>query len=122
LIVDARQLSESLEWTSGGGSRLTGVAGDWLLSSGDDSWTVLDDVFRQTYEKLSNGRWRKSDVVRAVQVDHALTISTPEGRAAAGPGDWVIFSEIAGAWPVTDADFQKRYEKVGHAPDDAPTQ
>lgn len=118
LVVEARQLSESLDWTSGGGSRLRGSAGDWVLTSGGDSWTILDEMFRRTYEQLGDGRWRKSDIVRAVQVDDELTIRTPEGEASARPGDWVVFSEIAGAWPVTDRDFTRRYEPVGHEPRD----
>src|ERR1700743_1647252 len=77
LIVEARQLSENLQWTSGTGSKLKGSSGDWVLSSGDDSWTILDKMFRRTYEQLSDSKWRKRDIVRAVQLDHALAISTP---------------------------------------------
>lgn len=110
--VRARRLEEELAWHSGGGSPLRGEVGDWVLEADGSQWTVEDAIFTSTYAHVADDRWQKVGLVRAVCVTEATAVETPEGIAHAAPGDWLLASDEAGAWPVDEATFASRYTRV----------
>jgi len=110
--VAAERLDDDRTWTSGGGDRLRGAAGDWLLSDGDGEWTVADDIFRATYEQQADGRWIKTATILAVQVDEPTDVDTLEGPATARAGDWIAENPSGERWPITAEYFAANYAEA----------
>ena len=109
VIVKARQLTTPHEWTSRSGSVLRGQPGDWVLFDGDDEWTITDEAFTASYHQRPDGDWEKRSTIRAVQLDGAVEVDTPEGASRAEAGDWLATSLGAGAWPIAANAFTRRY-------------
>lgn len=109
LRVSARQLTTSTEWTSDNGSRLTALAGDWLLETYGSTWTVNADVFERTYEKQADGTYLKIVAVTARKLTTEVDIVTLEGIAHALPGDWLVCNPAGDVWPVNAEEFSRRY-------------
>lgn len=49
--VSARQLGETLEWTTETGDTMRGGVGDWVI---DEAWTITDDEFRKSYAHVDD--------------------------------------------------------------------
>jgi len=112
VVVRAVHVAEESEWTTSHGDVLTAKAGDWWVIDGDDRWSVSDDVFAATYASAGGGRYRKSATVTAVPVAEAFAVRTLEGLAGGEPGDWLVRNPTGECWPVPNAVFTKRYERV----------
>lgn len=107
--VHAVRLTDEHRWTTAAGDELVGAAGDWLLSEGDDTWTVAADVFAATYEPVADGIYRKVALVQAAQLAEDVEVITLEGIATAGPGDWLARNPGGDVWPIPAEVFADRY-------------
>lgn len=110
-VVKAQQLSTPRIWKTSNGSELVGRPGDWLVESGEDSWTVQKDVFLATYAEQSPGVYRKTAPVHATRLRDDAIVQTLEGDALAKAGDWLVANSSGDCWPVTHADFTARYRR-----------
>lgn len=108
--VSAVKLSEARTWTTDSGNEATAKAGDWLLTSNGDSWTVNGKVFEATYSELEDGRYKKTAAVIARRVVFPVKIETLEGLALGKPGDVALAGVLGDCWIQTEDSFQQRYE------------
>lgn len=111
-IVRATRVQQDTTWTASGGNTLSANTGDWWVVDGNDKWSVTDDVFVRTYERLAAGRYRKSATVSAARIDAPFAVQTLEGLACGRPGDWLVQNPTGECWPVPHAIFSRRYERA----------
>lgn len=109
VVVTAVRVTEDAQWTTARGDRLVAHAGDWWVSDGDDTWSVLDEVFAATYEPVDGEHFRKTATISAVRVDHPFAVRTLEGIATGESGDWLARNPSGECWPISADVFQKRY-------------
>jgi hypothetical protein len=111
-LVRASQLSEPLAWTTYAGEQMHGFAGDWrVVDEAGNVRTVTDPDFQASHEPLGGGRWRRVGRYRAWRVSESVVVRTKEGRATAGPGDWVVEAPTGERWPVRDGQFRWSYRE-----------
>jgi hypothetical protein len=111
--VTAEQRSSAWTWTARSGQTMRAAAGDWALQdAGGDNWSVRDDIFRESYQQVGEGRWRRTGVVHARPARVGETIGTLEGPVTAAPGDWVVRGTDGELWPVSSDRFAQRYERI----------
>jgi hypothetical protein len=112
--VTAEQRDAAWTWTAHSGQTMQAKSGDWALQdSAGDSWSVADDVFRDSYEQVDETKklWRRTGVVLARPARIGETVETLEGPVRAGPGDWVVRGTRHELWPVPADVFAQRYER-----------
>lgn len=87
-------------------------AGDWLVESGDDVYTVDADVFARTYERVSLGTYVKVAPVWAEKTQEPGVIATKEGSTAYAAGDYLVSNDERGtdSWAIPAAKFADLYE------------
>jgi hypothetical protein len=100
-------------WTNEDGNPMQGRAGDWRVTNDEGrSWSVVPDIFEQTYQHLEADRYRRiGDVVARPAVDGEL-ISSLEGRQTAQAGDWVIKGVSGEQWITSAEHFAANYERT----------
>jgi hypothetical protein len=110
--VIAERRPEPWTWTTRSGQPMQANAGDWAVrdAGGGDSWSVRDDIFRDSYEHTDGNRWRSRGIVQARRAHDGETLATLEGPARATSGDWVVRGEQGEQWPVPDDEFRQRYQ------------
>jgi hypothetical protein len=109
--VRAERLTTRRTWTRTSGDEMSGAPGDWhVLDDSGDERTVRDAEFLATHEPLGGDRWRRTGTIRAWRVSEPVVLRTPEGRAVAQPGDWIVEGPGGARWPVTDEQFARGYE------------
>jgi hypothetical protein len=96
------------------GARQHCKAGDWIVQSDDDTYTVDAEVFARTYEQVAGAEYRKSGTVWAEQQERAGTIKSLEGSTAYAAGDYVVFNDRArtDGYAIERAKFERLYEPV----------
>ena len=116
--VIAEQVFEPWRWTTESGEVLSAEAGDWRLRAepGGASWSVRDDIFRSTHRHLAGNRWRRTGSVSARPAAAGEMIDTLEGPVTAAAGDWVIRGDAGECWPVSAAEFSRRYAPIEPPP------
>ena len=89
-------------------------AGDWLVDSDGDVYTVDRDVFARTYRERQPGRFEKTTSVWAEEAQKAGSIRTHEGRTDYKPGDFLVFNDAQGedGWAMTGQRFRALYVLV----------
>jgi RyR domain len=110
-VVTAEQRQQPWTWTSDSGDKMEARRGDWMVE--DDAarrWSVRDDIFRETHERVHGQRWRRTGFVLARPATHGERIDTLEGATTAGAGGWVVKGEQGEQWPVSAEEFARRYE------------
>jgi hypothetical protein len=113
-VVSASRLAARLRWTLPSGELLLGEAGDWRVTdSAGNLRTITDSEFQSSHAKLDDGRWQRVGTFQAWQVPEAVVIRTKEGRATAGPGDWVVEGPGGERWPVSARQFGESYRRSG---------
>jgi hypothetical protein len=89
------------------------AAGDWEVTDGErPSWSVRDDIFRSTYERISKNRWRKIGFVQARPARDGETVQTLEGPVVAPTGGWVVKGTHEDEWIVPADVFARHYAPV----------
>ncbi|WP_264000779.1 RyR domain-containing protein [Mycobacterium intermedium] len=117
--VTAEQRSEPWTWQSDSGHTMQADAGDWAVQADGKTWSVRDDIFRETYEPADEpGRWRRKGRVQARPAYPGETVETLEGPTTAADGDWIVRGVDGEQWPVPGAEFTCRYAAF-HPPADA---
>ncbi|MGU7776348.1 PGDYG domain-containing protein [Burkholderia sp. MR1-5-21] len=93
-----------------GDALATGIVGE--------QWPISRDRFDQTYERVSDGIYRKRPVVvHALRLQSAMRVPVGgEGDVLEGrPGDWLL-QYGDGEYGVVDAEvFERMYERVGES-------
>ncbi|OBG30239.1 RyR domain-containing protein [Mycobacterium sp. 852002-51057_SCH5723018] len=110
--VTAEQRSAPWTWQSDSGHTMRADAGDWAVQEDGKTWSVRDDIFRDTYEPDGDGRWRRKGTVQARPAQPGETVDTLEGPTTAADGDWVVRGSGGEQWPVPGDEFVRRYAEV----------
>ena len=87
-------------------------AGDWLVDSDGDCYTVDRDSFARTYALVSPGVYRKRAAVWAEVATRDGSVATREGRTAYRAGDYLVSNSAGGSddYAVAKAAFETSYE------------
>ncbi len=110
--VNAQQRSTPWTWTSQSGNTMQANAGDWEVQADGETWSVRDDIFQATYERVDGNQWRRRGSVLARPARPGETIETLEGPATAADGDWVVRGAHGEEWPVPAQEFAQRYAEL----------
>ena len=89
-------------------------AGDWLVNSDDDCYTVAGDTFAKTYKKQSPGRFLKHAHVHAERASSNGQVKTQEGLTDYKVGDYIVVNtaDPTDTYAVTADKFHQLYEQV----------
>ena len=89
-------------------------AGDWIVHTGADTYTVDAGVFARTYRAVSRGVYEKVSSVWAARAEDAGAIQTKEGSTAYEAGDMLVFNDRAGrdGYAMSKDRFDALYEPV----------
>lgn len=92
-------------------------AGDWLVDSDGDVYTVQEHTFARTYRKTGPGTYVKTTPVWAVQASTAGSVRTKEGATRYEAGDYLVSNTDDGtdAYAIGAAKFESLYEPAGDA-------
>jgi RyR domain len=110
--VTAEQQSAAWTWTSRSGETMQAGAGDWEVRADGETWSVRDNIFKDSYENVSGNQWRRLGTVSARPARAGETIQTLEGPTTASDGDWVVRGTNGEEWPVPADEFAQRYAEV----------
>jgi len=110
-VVTAQQQHHPWTWTTESGDVMHAAAGDWLVhDSAGNRWSVRDEIFRDSYEHIDNGHWRRTGLVFARPARDGETVDTLEGPVTVAEGAWIVKGERGEQWPVPPAQFARRYQ------------
>jgi len=89
-------------------------AGDWLVNSGDDCYTIAEDSFSRTYSRVSEGQYRKTATVIARVAQCAGKVQTREGETHYKKGDYIVDNDGNGSdvYAISADVFHRLYEPV----------
>ncbi len=89
-------------------------AGDWLVNSDDDCYTVTNLSFQKTYTRVSPGRYLKHATVKAKQALTAGSVKTQEGQTSYQAGDYIVKNteDESDSYAVAKDPFNRLYELV----------
>jgi hypothetical protein len=96
------------------GGLQTCKAGDWIVSNGNDVYTVEEETFRRTYRKIAAGSYVKTTPVWAEVAKEAGRLRTKEGETHYLAGDYLVFNEEDGgdAYAMAAEKFEAMYERA----------
>jgi hypothetical protein len=96
---------------SASGQTMNADGGDWeVRGTGNETWSVRDDIFRSTHEQLDGTHWRRTGIVEARKAHAGEVIDTLEGPLTAQSGDWIVRGSAGEQWPVRPEIFRQQYE------------
>jgi len=89
-------------------------SGDWLVENQGDVYTVDEEEFARTYEKVSKGIYKKTSIIWANQAQSIGHIKTIEGKTHYKNGDFLIANEKNGEYlyAISNKKFHQLYETV----------
>ena len=89
-------------------------AGDWVVDSAGDVYTIDAAVFSRTYRKVGQGVYEKVANVWAEAATEGGAIQTKEGTTAYDPGDMLVFNDPDGedGYAMSVERFASLYEAV----------
>ena len=87
-------------------------AGDWIVNSGGDVYTVDAESFARTYRKSGDGAYLKIAPVWAEVAGQAGSLPTKEGLTHYRAGDYLVSNEPDGgdAYATPASRFAEMYE------------
>jgi hypothetical protein len=87
-------------------------AGDWLVDSAGDVYTVDAESFARTYSAVGKGTYVKSTPVWAERADSDGSITTKEGHTHYEAGDWLVSNSEIGEdyYAISAEKFEAFYE------------
>lgn len=88
--------------------------GDWLVNNDGDVYTVDQQTFSETYEKVGPGLYAKTGTVWAVAAEEPGVVVTKEGLTEYEAGDYLVSNHEAGqdSYAISRAKFLSAYEPV----------
>ena len=108
--VVAVQRTEEWTWYTSKGDRMRGRAGDWEVVDARGSRAVSAASFPETHRHLDGDRYLRVGVVEARRAVPGEVAVSPEGSAAAAPGQWLLRNPVTDEeWLVPDAHFRASY-------------
>ena len=89
--------------------------GDWLVDNKGDVYTIDEQSFAETYEKISTGLFYKSKSVWAEVAETSGVIQTKEGSTAYQAGDYLVYNAESGedGYAISRDRFEGMYDRVG---------
>jgi hypothetical protein len=89
-------------------------AGDWIVDSDGDVYTVAADVFEHTYRQTGLGTYIKTTPVWAERTERAGDVETKEGVTHYEPGDYLVSNDREGSdqYAMSAAIFERSYTLV----------
>ncbi|MDT5059294.1 MAG: hypothetical protein QOF66_7660 [Mycobacterium sp.] len=110
-VVSAEQRWQPWTWTSDSGDEMLAGPGDWMVQDdGGSPWSVRDEIFRASYQRVDECSWRRTGFVSARPARQGEVVDTLEGTAVAGPGAWIVRGVRGEQWPVPAEEFRRRYQ------------
>lgn len=94
------------------GDQQLATRGDWLVDNEGDTYTVEQDSFSRTYERVRPGLYRKTTPVWAEPMTQAGAIETKEGLSNYAAGDYLVSNQEDGgdAYCIAADKFNRMYE------------
>ena len=88
--------------------------GDWLVDNNGDKYTVSQETFAKTYERISPGVYAKSTPIWAEVAEKAGKIKTIEGETAYEAGDYLVYNNQDGtdAYAISAEKFHATYHRA----------
>ena len=113
-LVTAVQLdldTEGFSYNKWGGQQVC-KRGDWLVDNEGDIYTVSQESFAQTYQRVSPGLYAKSAPVWAEVADKPGKVKTNEGETAYQAGDYLVSNNQDGsdAYAISAEKFRQLYD------------
>lgn len=86
--------------------------GDWLVDNDGDIYTVDNEVFTRTYDKVNPGMYVKATPIWAEVADKEGSAITKEGESQYKEGDYLVSNNEDGsdAYCISRAKFESMYE------------
>lgn len=96
------------------GGKQTCRAGDWIVDNDGEVYTISDDSFEETYERIGPGLYIKTTTIWATAATEAGSIKTKEGVTNYATGDYIVYNDAAlsDGYAVTKATFEAMYKPV----------
>lgn len=113
--VQAKHLTEQVQWKSTNGDSMTGEAGDWLVTGPDGSqWTVKPDIFAKTYGETApgSGIYEKTALARAMKLKVDYSVKSLEGTSSGKVGDYLVRGPNMEYYIVSAPKFEGMYTEV----------
>lgn len=87
-------------------------AGDWIVDSGGDIYTIDEEVFATTYRPIGIGTYVKTAPIWAERASEAGSVVTKEGRTHYKKGDYLVSNNKDGtdAYAIGAEKFESVYE------------
>ena len=103
--------TEGFTYNKWGGKQVC-KRGDWLVDNNGDKYTVSQDTFAKTYERVSPGVYAKSAPVWAQVAEKAGKVKTQEGETAYKAGDYLVSNKEDGtdAYAMSAEKFKSMYD------------
>lgn len=94
------------------GAQQTCKAGDWLVDNEGDIYTVDQQVFADTYQRIASATYIKVTPVWAIRAKQAGSVTTKEGRSHYQAGDYIVSNHENGddAWCIQADKFAAMYQ------------
>jgi len=103
--------TEGFTYNKWGGKQVC-KRGDWLVDNEGDKYTVSQETFAKTYERVSPGVYVKSTPVWAEVAEKAGKVKTKEGETAYAAGDYLVSNNEDGtdAYAMSAEKFESMYD------------
>jgi hypothetical protein len=87
-------------------------AGDWIVDSGGDIYTIDEEVFAATYRPAGTGTYIKTTSIWAERASAAGSVVTKEGRTHYEQGDYLVSNNEDGTddYAIEAEKFESMYE------------
>ncbi len=88
--------------------------GDWLVKNGDDTYTIDQEVFNNTYRQVADGKFVKTTPIWAEIAQQDGSVKTKEGESHYKAGDYIVSNNEDGsdAYCITAKKFTQMYQLV----------
>ena len=92
--------------------------GDWLVQNGDSTYTIDQDSFAQSYQRLSDGVYEKVVGVWARLATSDGIVITKEGETHYQAGDYIVSNEpdSSDSYAIDAEHFALMYESITDVP------
>jgi hypothetical protein len=117
ILVDVAATRSTTVLRTSFGEQQTMVGPFYIVAEGEASYGAARAEFERTHVRVDSCRWRKTDRVRAYQVDATCIVETRIGAGretvvAGNPGDWIVRQSTGEVMVITDEAFHDRYRRA----------